>query len=271
MRMWQMKAFSVVRKNKGACITHLVKLAQRIERCWEKEDTRLSLLGVFRDALVSLEGHKHPDCQELSRQGQKIKKLDFSIKHFHAMVLPIERKHTRGLRDHEFLVTTDDRPAAAPTKIPLVLVLDNLRSAFNTGSIFRTAECLGVSKIYLCGYTATPDDAQTKKTTMGTHEYVAWEWRQSTAACLEELAAAGTPIVALETVAEQPFVNEYSFPRSGCALVLGNERHGIEAELLAKCTATVKIACVGVKNSLNVGVAFGMCGYEIARQWSTPP
>mmetsp|Transcript_20372 Transcript_20372/g.30045 ORF Transcript_20372/g.30045 Transcript_20372/m.30045 type:complete len:235 (+) Transcript_20372:36-740(+) len=232
------------------------------------------------------------------------------LRQFLTMALPVERQHTRGLRDDEFLVTRPDDLSAGgqttssstssralPTaetdtdatqsppcraagvvasnkeddRLPLVLVCDNLRSAFNVGSLFRTAECLRVRKIYLCGYTATPEDAkgQTAKASMGAHDYVPWEHREKTLPVLEELRAAGYFVAALETAQNSVSLYEQSFPASpGTALLLGNERHGLEADLLAACSAVVRIPCKGVKNSLNVGIAAAICSYEVARQWS---
>lgn len=140
--------------------------------------------------------------------------LDFSERHFLNLMLPIERKYSRGLRDDvllaSFPVTTKDAPfkaivpdgpgtfAVVPMgcgasggasggaddtsgrrhTLPLVVVCDHLRSAFNVGSIFRTAECLGVRELVLCGYTATPDDGQVVRTSMGTDAAVPWSWRR---------------------------------------------------------------------------------------------
>jgi hypothetical protein len=140
--------------------------------------------------------------------------LDFSERHFLNLMLPIERKYSRGLRDDGLLalfpITTDDAPVNATghdgsgafvgipmgsdvfgdvcggagdassrrDTLPLVVVCDHLRSAFNVGSIFRTAECLGVRELLLCGYTATPDDGQVVRTSMGTHAAVPWSWRR---------------------------------------------------------------------------------------------
>ena len=182
--------------------------------------------------------------------------------------------------------------------------------------------------MYLCGYTATPEEKNTQQTTMGTHKHVSWEWHQHTSEVLDALKA-GTDgkvhmpiytlltfflpsfvfslsfsfsffpflfvlfrflfsflyifrfsfltfslkvtkkVIALETVKDQPNIYEFRFPSKmeGCVLLLGNERHGIEVDLLKRCDAIVRIPCYGVKNSLNVGVAFGICGYEVVRQW----
>merc|ERR1712032_719178 len=124
------------------------------------------------------------------------------------------------------------------------------------------------SKLYLCGYTATPDEhkGQTGRAAMGADANVPWTSEKKTCDAVKSLLDAGVPVFALETVADAVSVHEFKFP-SPCALLLGNERHGIEADLLALCTGTVRIPCVGIKNSLNVGVAFAVCAYEVARQW----
>lgn len=290
----EMAEFLRMRKNKVACLSHLVRLAQRIERAWESEVLRFALLGTFREALLSLEGHKNKECADLAIYGEKMKNLDMDLKHFLVMALPIERQHTRGLRDEEFLVLRPDDLASAPQspqvqsdqslglprsldlpqerqRLPLVFVLDNLRSAFNVGAIFRTAECLRVRKIFLCGYTATPQDnkGQTGRAAMGAEHYVPWEHRPKALQVLQDLRAEGMHVVALETVKDAVSVHRHDFPaKPGVAVVLGNERHGLEADILAECSAVVRIPCHGVKNSLNVGIAASICGYEVSRQWS---
>merc|ERR1711971_846576 len=102
---------------------------------------------------------------------------------------------------------------------------------------------------------------------MGAHDHVPWEHRPRTLPVLEELREAGWHVVALETVADAVVAHRHTFPSRGVALLLGNERHGLEADLLAASDAIVRVPCIGVKNSLNVGVAAAVCGYEIARQW----
>ena len=338
-------SFLVVRKNRNACIHWLVTFSQQIERGWADADSRLQQLTVLRECLLSLNEHPHADCRELSRLAPRmLHRLDFEERHFLNLMLPIERKYSKGLADHQFLVLTDDRtqlePAAADgaaadgaaadaaaadgaaaegfamegfamegfaaeraamegfaaegaaaegaaaaasadwlgtpsaerpqrdAAMALTLVLDHMRSAFNVGAIFRTAECLGFEKLVLCGYTATPDDSQVERTSMGTSPLVPWEYERSTESALAKLRIEGVPIIALETVSDAPLAHDFRFPTTRCALVLGNERHGISPQLLAHCDAIVRLPSNGLKNSLNVGVALGMCGYEIYRQWS---
>ncbi len=149
------------------------------------------------------------------------------------------------------------------------IIVDNLRSAFNVGSIFRTSECLfgPVASIVLTGYTATPEDTATRKSAMGMDQVVPWSWVQTVDEAISDAKAQGLTVVALETVEGSPVVHDFVFPRK-CALLLGNERHGLEARHINLCDATVQIPCRGVKNSLNVGTAFGICAYEMTRQWS---
>lgn len=289
----ELAEFLRIKKNSTCVLAMLVKLAQRIEICWDKdENLRLWLLHTYRSCLMQLQSASDPNLVELSRLGFKMRKsIRFSLRHFLAMSLPVERKHTKGLKDCDFLVDQQDRSRTAGPSIPLVVVLDNLRAAFNVGAVFRTAECLGVSKVFVCGFTASPSDPHMQKAAMGTDTLVAWEYYQSTSDCVTALKASGVPVVALETVQGSRSIYDFQFPhpsallpanppehepsngartsvsRYCCALVIGNERHGVSETILPLCDAIVNIPCRGIKNSLNVGVAFGIAGYEIARQW----
>lgn len=202
-------SFLVVQKNRDACIHWLLQLARGIEIHWSTDscDERKGRLSLLRDCFSSLSDHKHADCRELAALVPRMmRNLDFDERHFLNLILPIERRHSKGKHDHDFLVTTDDANVArsADMQLPLVLVLDHLRSAFNVGAIFRTADCLGVSELYLCGYTATPDDAQVQRTSMGAHAHVAWRWCKDTAETIGLLKSQGMPVVALETVSGAP-------------------------------------------------------------------
>eukprot|EP00929_Paragymnodinium_shiwhaense_P054446 TRINITY_DN27291_c0_g2_i1.p1 TRINITY_DN27291_c0_g2~~TRINITY_DN27291_c0_g2_i1.p1 ORF type:complete len:327 (+),score=80.78 TRINITY_DN27291_c0_g2_i1:90-1070(+) len=220
-------AFAKVWKNKVACLSALCKFAQRIERVWEAEDgvLRQALLAAFSRCLASLSTHKDKAVQELSSLAPKIGPSS-NLRHFMTIALPIERQHTRGLRDHEFLVTRPDdlrkreglatttsaTSTAEPTKadgaegmagsssdkarMPLTVIMDNLRSAFNVGSVFRTSECLRVEKLHLCGYTATPDESkgQTGRAAMGAEADVPWEHAAKAVDVVKKLREAGIPV-----------------------------------------------------------------------------
>lgn len=189
-----------------------------------------------------------------------------TLKHFVSYAIPFERLLHKNLQDDEFLVIENDKTDTAQEKIPLVFVLDNIRSAFNVGSIFRTAECLGAEKIYLCGYTPLPTQWKVEKTAMGTQEYLAWEEAPKLLECLEELKDQGYRIVALETAASATDLYE-KFDSEPTAFVLGNERFGLDPEVLKVIDEIRIIPLRGRKNSLNVGVTAAVAGFEWMRQW----
>ena len=152
---------------------------------------------------------------------------------------------------------------------PVYVVLDNLRSAFNVGSIVRTADCALVQKIYFCGITAHPPHKKLEKTSLGSLSYVPWEYKNSAVTAIHELKHKGIEIVALELTTQSQLIWNYSFSLP-VALVLGNEALGISNEILELADAIVEIPVLGFKNSMNVATAFGIVVYEIQRQfWKT--
>ena len=132
-------------------------------------------------------------------------------------------------------------------------------------SIFKTAECLGVKKIYLCGITPTPRNKKVKSTSMGTFEYIKWEYKDSTRKLVKSLKDRQKRIIALETVKNATKYNQtvYNLPSY---LILGNEALGIESEILQMTDSIIKIPVFGWKNSLNVAISFGIVGYKIREQ-----
>ena len=155
-------------------------------------------------------------------------------------------------------------PAGAP--MPLTVVADCMRSAFNLGGVFRTAECLGVARVWICGYTAEPSQPQVAQAAMGAEKLVPWQVWPRVGDALEALRAEGVARVALETVRDAPTHADYpwTFP---CALVLGNERFGLDPGTLRQVDGVVRIPVYGRKNSLNVAAAFAVCGYAIRQAW----
>ena len=226
-------------------------------------------MGLLKQYLESWQESEHPALRRLARFAERLAP-DMSLKHFLGIMVPIEREFSRGIRDDDFLVQEEDAPLTEerPT-IPLIIVLDNIRSAFNVGGIFRTAECIGASRIHLCGYTATPRDPKTRKTAMGCDLCVPWQWHQHADQLLRTLKSEKIATIAIETSANAPSLHAFSFPQP-CALIFGNERHGLSRDLLVLADKVVKIPVFGRKNSLNIATAMGICGYEIRRQWSPP-
>lgn len=159
---------------------------------------------------------------------------------------------------HEELIA---RQRLRRPKLPFCVVVNNVRSLYNVGSIFRTADGAGVEKLWLCGITGIPPDNQISKTALGAEKEVPWEFAASASDCVRKLKAQGYQIVLLEQTAESaPF--ESFEPESPVCLVLGNETGGVGEDLLAHADRAVEIDMAGLKNSLNVTVAFGIVAYH---------
>lgn len=249
-------------------LSRIVELFHRLEKSRSREESFTEVSPELHElihAIGELESSLDPLVQRLA----EIKKHllpPMTLKHFSAFSLPFERLLQRSVQDDDFLVLEGDATAAAaPEKLPLVFVLDNIRSAFNVGSCLRTAECLGAEKVYLCGYTPSPEQDKVARTAMGTENFVAWQAVPETAALLRELRAKAYHLVALET-AEKALSLYEDFPPVPCAFIVGNERFGLAPELLALCDEVRKIPLRGQKNSLNVGVCLAVAGFEWSRQ-----
>jgi tRNA G18 (ribose-2'-O)-methylase SpoU len=146
-------------------------------------------------------------------------------------------------------------------KLPFCVVLNNIRSLYNVGSIFRTADGAGAEKLWICGITGHPPDTQISKTALGAEMEVPWEYRRDAREVLRELKIGGYQIVFLEQLAESTPYQDFC-PSGPVCLVLGNEISGVSEELVALCDTTLEIEMAGAKNSLNVAVAFGVVAYH---------
>lgn len=151
---------------------------------------------------------------------------------------------------------------------PVYVVLDNLRSAYNVGSAFRTSDAAAVAHVYLCGMSAHPPHSKLEKTALGAHSYIPWSYFERTADALAVLKEKGIPIIGIEAIPGATSHYEFAWPRP-VAVVFGNEVNGIPERVLSQCDAVVRIPMFGYKNSINVATAFGIILYEIVRQWKT--
>lgn len=172
------------------------------------------------------------------------------------------------MTDRPLYVETQDGQEPPPPRHPIVLVLDNLRSAYNTGNIFRLAEITRIERVVACGYTPCPPHPKLAKTARGCDELVPFSHAPTSLAAVEELRRGGYRVVAVETVADAPDVwaTPLAFP---VAFVLGNEALGIEAEALAACDEVVRLPVFGQKNSMNVGNCAAVVLYTAVRQLLT--
>jgi len=179
------------------------------------------------------------------------------------------RKLKRGDMETGFEVRSFD--AAIPLdeyrlmpRYPLYVILDNLRSAFNVGAIFRTCDALGAAGLFLCGYTACPPHVKLAKTSLGTPDYVPWKKFETALEAVWFLKGQGIPVWAAETTSASFSFEEAPYPRK-LGIVLGNEALGVSREVLEACDALVEIPLHGFKNSLNVSVACGIIGFRALR------
>ena len=145
------------------------------------------------------------------------------------------------------------------------LVLDNIRSAFNVGSIFRACDACGVGKICLCGITASPPNSKLDKTALGATGFVPWEYYRSTHEALDRLKDEGIPVVGVEVRPESVPLWEFRFPEK-VGIVLGHEVWGVSDDVLARADELVHLPMMGIKNSHNVATACGIVLFEALRQ-----
>ncbi|MCL4392539.1 RNA methyltransferase [Patescibacteria group bacterium] len=144
----------------------------------------------------------------------------------------------------------------------LYILLNNVRSAFNVGSIFRTSDAVGVKKIYLSGYSPYPPNFRLEKTALGATNFVNWEYEKDIFSVLKYLREQEIPIISAEQTEKSVDYRDIKYPKRLC-LAMGNEVSGIEDEILKDSMSVVEIPMYGKKNSLNVSVAFGILVYHI--------
>ncbi len=152
-------------------------------------------------------------------------------------------------------------------KIPIIVVLDNIRSMHNVGSVFRTADAFLIEAIYLCGYTPQPPHRDINKTALGATDSVNWSYFPTTLEAVEALRTKAYGIYAVEQVTDSFLLNRLSTdPDEKIALVFGNEVTGVDAEVLPLCNGCIEIPQFGMKHSLNVSIAAGIVLWELVRQ-----
>ena len=144
-------------------------------------------------------------------------------------------------------------------KSPVIVILDNIRSLNNIGSVFRTSDAFLVEKIFLCGITAIPPHKDINKTALGSTESVDWEYKASTVELVNELKEEGVTILSIEQCAGSTKLDEYIFTKDKkYALVFGNEIKGVSQEVIDKSHNVIEIPQLGTKHSLNISVSVGI-------------
>jgi tRNA G18 (ribose-2'-O)-methylase SpoU len=151
-------------------------------------------------------------------------------------------------------------------KTPVVVVLDNIRSMHNVGSVFRTADAFLLKGIYICGYTPQPPHRDIHKTALGATETVDWQYFATTAEAIRSLKAEGYAVYAVEQTVGSVRLQDFAALSTGAlAVVFGNEVSGVGEEALALCDGSVEIPQWGMKHSLNISIAAGIVLWELVR------
>lgn len=149
-------------------------------------------------------------------------------------------------------------------KIPVVVVLENIRSAYNVGSVFRTADAFLIEAIYICGYTAKPPHKEITKTALDAQHSVDWKYFENAKLAIAELQKQGYKIYAIEQVTNSISLENFSaLNQNKVAFVFGNEVSGVEQETIASCDGSIEIPQFGMKHSLNISVAAGIVLWEV--------
>jgi len=151
-------------------------------------------------------------------------------------------------------------------KMPVVVVLDNIRSMHNVGSVFRTADAFLLRGIYLCGYTPQPPHRDIHKTALGATETVDWKYETATTDAVKQLKQLGYQVYAVEQVQNSIPLNRFDMnQQQPVAVVFGNEVSGVEQEVIKLCDGCIEIPQLGMKHSLNISVAAGIVLWELVR------
>ena len=149
-------------------------------------------------------------------------------------------------------------------KTPLILVLDDIRSLHNIGSVFRTADAFLIEKIYLCGITAIPPNKEIHKTALGATETVNWEYQKDVLAVIESLKKETVSVFAIEQVENAIFLQDFKTEKNKkYALVFGNEVYGVAQKAIELCDGTIEIPQLGTKHSLNISVSTGIVVWDL--------
>lgn len=156
--------------------------------------------------------------------------------------------------------------ALAAERHPVIGVLENIRSLYNVGSCFRTADAMLLERLVLTGYTPAPPRTEISKTALGATETVPWEHERDSVAAIDRLRASGIAVYALEITASSMPIDEATDIHFPAALVVGNEIAGVSSDVLSHCDGALEIPMYGVKHSLNVAVAFGIGAWELVRR-----
>ncbi|MBP9792810.1 MAG: RNA methyltransferase [Flavobacterium sp.] len=149
-------------------------------------------------------------------------------------------------------------------KTPIIIVLDDIRSLHNIGSVFRTSDAFLIEKIYLCGITATPPNKEINKTALGATDTVTWEYQKEVLQVISDLKSENVEVYAIEQVENAIFLDDFKTETNKkYALVFGNEVFGVNQEAVKLCDGAIEIPQLGTKHSLNISVSTGIVIWDL--------
>ena len=148
-------------------------------------------------------------------------------------------------------------------KTPVIIILDNIRSALNVGSVFRCADAFLIEKIFLCGITATPPSKEIRKSALGSTESVEWEYYSNTLDVVSKLKKNKIPVVAVEQTHNSISLEKINIINTPIAIIMGNEINGVDQKVLNYCDYAIEIPQFGIKHSLNIATASGIVLWEL--------
>jgi tRNA G18 (ribose-2'-O)-methylase SpoU len=170
-------------------------------------------------------------------------------------------------KELERLSITDFKEA---TKTPIIIILEDIRSLHNIGSVFRTSDAFLVEKIYLCGITAIPPHKEIHKTALGATDTVSWEYAKDVLEVILKLKKENVAVFAIEQVENAIFLNDFQVEKNKkYALVFGNEVFGVNQQAIEMCAGTIEIPQLGTKHSLNISVSAGIVVWDLFQKINT--
>lgn len=182
---------------------------------------------------------------------------------FKPFLLPLQLMKNRKLKNSELDRLTADEYKET-TKTPLIVILDNVRSLNNIGSVFRTSDAFLIKKIYLCGITATPPHKDIHKTALGATDSVEWEYFENTLSVIHQLKASGISIISIEQAEDAVFLDDFEVEQGKIyAVVFGNEVKGVQQDVVSNSDTVVEIPQYGTKHSLNISVSVGVVLWDL--------
>jgi tRNA G18 (ribose-2'-O)-methylase SpoU len=150
-------------------------------------------------------------------------------------------------------------------KMPIIVVLENIRSAYNVGSVFRTADAFLLHSIYICGYTAYPPHKEITKTALGAEDTINWKYFKQTNEAIEELRKEGYRVFAVEQALNSCLLQDVKVKNEKLAVIFGNEVTGVEQATIELTDGCIEIPQLGMKHSLNIATAAGVVLWELVR------